>query len=128
MPARRTSPRRSATRPTVPVERSTLAWTDDYDEGDPGILATAAPWLALIALVLAAATLGWLLLRGSGSGDLTACRTSAWKAIPAANALPQGWTLGSTDLNANGITVSVVGASADETTNPPVVYASVTCY
>lgn len=93
------------------------------------MLEGAAPWLALLALVLAAGAIGWLVLRGSGGGaDLTACRTAAWHAIPSKNALPTGWSLGSTDLNANGVTVSVIRSTDDEAANPPVVYASVTCY
>jgi hypothetical protein len=128
MPSRRTSPRRLATRPTVPVEPSLPGWTDD-DERGPGALATAAPWLAVLALILAAGTIGYLLIRGdAGGGDLTACRTAAWQAIPDKTKLPTGWKLDSTDLNANGITVSFTGTSADATTNPPVVYASITCY
>jgi hypothetical protein len=131
MPSRRTSPRRLATRPTAPLERSQPAWTDDDDdERGPGALATAAPWLAVLALILAAATIGYVLIRGDGggAGDLTACRTAAWQAIPDKAKLPTGWTLDSTDLNANGITVSFVGTAADASSNPPVVYASITCY
>ncbi len=135
MPVRRTSPRRSATRPSALLApRSSDLIDDGSDDGPSGLLAGAAPWLALLALVLAAGTIGYLLInRGSagsaGAGDLTACRTAAWKAIPEDGALPQGWTLGSTDMNANGITVSILsGAAGDGTTNPPVVYASVTCY
>jgi hypothetical protein len=49
--------------------------------------------------------------------------------MPAAGDLPNGWTLSSTDLNANGMTVSINGpAPTDGTSNQPVVYASVTCY
>jgi hypothetical protein len=131
MPPRRTSPRRSATRPTAPLDRGAFGWTDDDDEGDqPSALTAAGPWLAILALVVAAATLGYLLIRGgtSGGDDLTACRTAAWQAVPAKGKLPTGWKLDSTDLNANGITVSIVGTATDESTSPPVVYASVTCY
>ncbi|HET7030771.1 MAG TPA: hypothetical protein VFI34_09690 [Candidatus Limnocylindrales bacterium] len=134
MPVRRTSPRRSATRPSSVLDPRSRDLIDDEDGGPADALAGAAPWLALLALVLAAGTIGYLLInRGSGAGtggsDLTACRTSAWKAIPDENDLPQDWVLGSTDLNANGITISVLSnAAGDGTTSPPVVYASVTCY
>jgi hypothetical protein len=106
------------------------AWADeDDDDRGASALTAAAPWLAVLALVLAAGTIGYLLLRGDGSGGgLTACRTAAWQAIPDKSRLPTGWTLDSTDLNANGITVSFVGTSTDATSNPPVVYASITCY
>jgi hypothetical protein len=126
MPPRRTSPRRSATRPS---SLHTTADGDFHDDGlAPDRLASAAPWLALLALALAAAALGYALLRGGGS-DLALCRSAAWSAVPDASALPAGWSIGSTDLNANGLTVSIVGpAGTDETAQPPVVYASVTCY
>jgi hypothetical protein len=127
MPPRRTSPRRTATRPTSAYVASDGDLDDDRYPSDR--LAGAAPWLALLAVVLAAAALGYALLRGSGGGDLTACRSAAWAAVPDPKALPSGWSIGSTDLNANGLTVSVVGpAGTDETAQPPVVYASVTCY
>ena len=60
---------------------------------------------------------------------MTACRTAAWTSIPLAKNLPKDWALGSTDLNANGMTISILGpAPADSSTKQPVVYASVTCY
>jgi hypothetical protein len=80
-----------------------------------------------LAVVLAAGALGFVLI--GRPGDQTACRTAAWGAIPDTQNLPEGWALTSTDLNANGMTISIVGpAPADETANQPVVYASVTCY
>lgn len=130
MPTRRTSPRRSITRPSVLAGRSAAADEDLDEDGQPGGLSSAAPWLALLALALAGAALGWALLgRGGGGGDLTACRSAAWAAIPRKDDLPTDWRLGSSDLNANGITVSLVGPAApDGSTGEPVVYASVTCY
>lgn len=128
MPTRRTSPRRSITRPTVLDRRSAGADGDVDDDDQSGGLSSAAPWLALLALALAGAALGWALL-GRAGGDLTACRSAAWAAIPRTDDLPAGWRLGSSDLNANGITVSLVGpAAADGSTGEPVVYASITCY
>src|SRR3954470_13414492 len=124
MPARRTSPRRAATRPSLAPERED--WPDD-DMAARGALAGAGPWLGLLALVLAAGAIGVVLVRGSGDGDLTDCRTRAWAAVPK-QGIPTGWLLGTTDLNANGITVSIVGPTPDDGSNPPVVYASVTCY
>jgi hypothetical protein len=134
MPTRRTSPRRTATRPTGIYERVTGPALDDYDEPPPGRLAGATPWIALLAVVLAAGALGLAVIGrmsggSAGTTDLTACRSAAWSAIPDENDLPDGWTLGSTDLNANGMTISIMGpAPADSSTNQPVVYASVTCY
>lgn len=131
MPTRRTSPRRGATRPSSLIERVDRSIAEDeYDDDPPGGLGGAAPWLAVLALVLAAATLGYVLfLRPGGDSDLTACRTKAWTAIPDETKLPEGWALGSTDLNANGMTISILGATQpDSETDQPVVYASITCY
>jgi hypothetical protein len=125
MPPRRTSPRRTATRPSALDDRPTDSTFEDDVPGDR--FAGAAPWLALLAVVLAAGALAFTLV-GRGSADLTACRSAAWAAVPDANALPAGWSIGSTDLNANGLTVSIVGQGTDASTQPPVVYASVTCY
>lgn len=129
MPTRRTSPRRSTTRPTV-LARRAAAVDGDFEDDDPrGGLSSAAPWLALLALALAAAALGWTVLNRSGGGDLAACRSAAWAALPQKNDLPTDWRLTSSDLNANGITISLAGpAAADGSTGEPVVYASVTCY
>jgi hypothetical protein len=128
MPTRRTSPRRGATRPTAPLDRDPRGDLDD-DDDPPGGLLGAAPWLALLALVLAAGTLGYVLfLRPGGDTDLTACRTAAWSAIPDAQKLPDGWDLGLTDLNANGMTISIVGGAPDAETDAPEVLASITCY
>ena len=90
-------------------------------------LSAAAPGIALIALALAVVALGAVFL-GRGT-DRSACQTAAYKAIPNPDSLPTGWTLGTTDMNVNGMTVSILGpASADGTSSQPVVYASVTCY
>jgi hypothetical protein len=121
MPPRRTSPRRGVTRPTI-VQ-------DQYDDAveTRGPLSAAAPWIALLALVAAIAAL--LFAFANRGTDLSACRSAAWGAIPATADLPGGWQLGSTDLNANGMTISILGpTSADGSQTPPTVYASVTCY
>ena len=128
MPTRRTSPRRALTRPTVPLDVHPARLAPHDPEPDRGNrLAAAAPGIALLALAAAVVALAVVFL--NRGGDLSACRSSAWGAIPKAEELPEGWTLGTTDLNANGMTISILGpASADGSTNQPVVYASVTCY
>jgi hypothetical protein len=128
MPTRRTSPRRTATRPSGLYDRPSSPQLDD-DVDEPGsFLAGATPWLALLAVVLAAGALGFIVF-GRSSGDLTACRTAAWSAVPSKDDLPNDWALGSTDLNANGMTISILGpVPPDTSTSQPVVYASVTCY
>jgi hypothetical protein len=118
------------TRPSGLYERAPEPTFGEIDDDPrPGLLASATPWLALLAVVLAAGAIGYLVLTHSSGGDLTACKSDAWKAIPDPKDLPTDWSLGSTDLNANGMTISIMGpAPADSTTNQPVVYASVTCY
>jgi len=109
---------------------------DTYDDDDVdsarGALAMAAPWLALIAFIVAIGTVGYVLFvhpSATGGDDLAACRSAAWQAIPEKRNLPADWSLGSTDLNANGMTISIVGpAPADQSSNQPIIYASVTCY
>jgi hypothetical protein len=124
MPTRRTSPRRALTRPTT---RPTAVRDDAEDEPAENRFVSFAPWIALLALVVAGGALALSFLnRGQ---DLSACRSQAWRAVPDPSDLPADWSLGTTDLNANGITISIVGpASEDGTTQPPTVYASVTCY
>jgi hypothetical protein len=124
MPSRRTGPRRSITRPTV-------AYDSPEDDGlvdeTPGRFLAAAPWIAVLALVAAGAALA-LVVANRGT-DLGACRSAAWGAIPDSHDLPANWALGSTDLNANGMTVSITGpANAEDATAQPVAFASVTCY
>jgi hypothetical protein len=125
MPTRRTSPRRALTRPTTvaPLGR------DPGPDPEPAEsrLVAAAPWIALLALAGAVLALGFTFL--NRTSDLSACRQAAWGAIPDPADLPADWQLGSTDMNANGMTVSILGpASADGSTPQPAVYASVTCY
>ncbi len=124
MPTRRTSPRRALTRP--PTRPTAIHEPGDADPPQPW-LASVAPWIALLALAVAVVSLTLVFLnRGS---NLDSCRQKAWGAIPDSGDLPQDWSLGSTDMNANGMTVSILGpASSDTSTPQPAVYASVTCY
>jgi hypothetical protein len=125
MPTRRTSPRRTATRPIGPL--SAFARSERDDEGPPSSrLVQAAPWLAITAAVIAVAALAVTVL--GGGTDMNACRKAAWAASPDQSDLPTGWTLSSTDLNANGMTVSILGQASADGTSQPAVYASVTCY
>src|SRR4051794_29577228 len=124
MPSRRTGPRRSVTRPTVAYEPSE---DDDLVGERTGRFLAAAPWIALLALAAAGASI--VLVVTNRGTDLGACRSAAWGAIPDSHDLPANWALGSTDLNANGMTVSVTGpANAEDATAQPVAFASVTCY
>lgn len=123
MPTRRSSPRRSAIRPTTPID----LYDDDDLDRPRGWSATVTPWLAVGAGLIAIVALAVTVL-GRGP-DLGACRSAAWAAVPDKADLPAGWSLSTTDLNANGMTVSVLGPTATGgSTDQPVIYASVTCY
>ena len=104
---------------------------DDGSLERPGLLARSAPVLAIVALVISALALADLVIgpASGGAADLSGCRSQAWKAVPDAADLPDSWSVGSTDLNADGITISISGpAPADQNAQPPAVYATVTCY
>lgn len=88
----------------------------------------AGPWLAILAIIIAAGAVGFVVLAHGGGEDLTACRSAAWGAIPARDDLPATWAIGSTDLSANGMTISILGPAAADATSQPVVVVSVTCY
>lgn len=123
MPSRRTAPRRPSTRPTD----AAIGTVYEEEDEEPSRLAAIAPYLAIGGVILAAVAL--VVAVTGRAPDVTACRTAAWSAVPAVRSLPSGWTITSTDLNANGITTSIVGPTADDGSgNQPVVYASVTCY
>jgi hypothetical protein len=93
--------------------------------------------IALFALALAVLALVLVTWRTvvSGSTPGTAgtagatCQTAAWDAAPAADQLPQGWTLKGATYEVNRKSVSFVGPQpADTTTSQAVVYVTVTCY
>lgn len=140
MPTRRMSPRRATTRPTTAFTDDDPDWDDDGGRRDQrrrretpsegswlrgsGPIPTLAAAAALVVSFLALAIT--LLNRPAQPG---ACRTAAWAAVPAAADLPAGWQLGSTDLNANGMTIAILGpADPQGQGSAPVVYASVTCF
>ncbi|MGZ6313211.1 MAG: hypothetical protein ACXWO7_07115, partial [Candidatus Limnocylindrales bacterium] len=56
----------------------------------PGVSLAAA--LAVVAVILAGAAVVLTLTRTPGA-DASACRTLAWDSLPAADTLPDGWSL-----------------------------------
>jgi hypothetical protein len=76
--------------------------------------------VAAIALVLGA----WSVLGPARAS----CQTAAWDAIPAATALPAGWTLGATDFYVQSQTTTLLGPADETTGSGAVVYSSVTCF
>lgn len=133
MSARRVqSPSRSASGP----DPSRAGGSADIPGSPPGPPLPGAPrrrldsatGLALLAVVIAAVALVLGLLNALGPGR-AGCQAAAWDAVPAAAALPAGWTLGATDFYVGSQTTTLVGPMTDETTGGgAVVYASITCY
>jgi hypothetical protein len=83
--------------------------------------------LALLAVVIAGVALAIGLVNALGRGQ-AGCDTAAWDAVPAASALPAGWTLGTTDFYVGSQTTTLVGPLTDDSAGGAAVYASVTCY
>ncbi len=91
---------------------------------------TAANALRLGALALVVSALGLALavvaVVGPSRGS---CRTTAWNAVPAADDLPEEWTLGTSQVTAEGLATSLLGpAPADDPSGAPTMYAMVSCF
>lgn len=85
-------------------------------------------WIAIGALglaVLAASLATWQLL---GPSDAS-CQTAAWDITPAAEDLPAGWSLSSSQYDVTRKQMTLLGAlPEDELTSQGVVYATITCF
>lgn len=87
----------------------------------PRRLAVAALVLAVAGLFLAA----WAAFAPGAAG----CQADAWDTTPAAEDLPAGWSLASSQYDVARKTMSLLGSvPADENASQAVVYATVTCY
>jgi len=84
--------------------------------------------IALAAFVLALAAVGLAgvqLITGAGAG----CQSRAWSTSPAADALPLGWTISSSQYDVNRKSMKLLGPTpSDGSSNQAVLYATVTCY
>ncbi|MGZ3588673.1 MAG: hypothetical protein ACXVAE_06350 [Candidatus Limnocylindrales bacterium] len=91
----------------------------------PGVSLAAA--LAVVAVILAGAAVVLTLTRTPGA-DASACRTLAWDSLPAADTLPDGWSLNGSGFFADGYSTSFVGpAPTDSSSAAPNVYVRVSC-
>jgi len=87
----------------------------------PRRLAMAALALAIAGVALAA----WAALAPGAAG----CQADAWDTTPAAEDLPAGWSLASSQYDIARKSMSLLGAvPADENASQAVVYATVSCY
>jgi len=87
----------------------------------PRRLAVAALVLAVAGVALAA----WAAFAPGAAG----CQADAWDTTPAAEDLPAGWSLASSQYDVARKSMSLLGSvPADENASQAVVYATVTCY
>jgi hypothetical protein len=100
--------------------------TSSAGAGRPAAGGFALP-LSLLAVAIAIAALAVTILRG-GSPSTASCRTSAWNAIPAVDALPSGWTMSGTGFYVDSLATTLVGPTPSDGTQGPTVYVSVSCY
>ncbi len=83
--------------------------------------------LSVIALVAAGLGLAWSALF-SGGAAAADCQARAWDALPADDALPDGWSVETTSFFSNNLSVNLAGPVASEQTPEGAIYATVTCY
>src|SRR5664280_3402909 len=87
--------------------------------------------LSIVAIVVAGAALGVVLVRGSGQtdqADATACRTVTWYAVPNAATLPSGWAIASTRFLVDVLTTTLAGPTPSGSTQAPTAFISISCY
>lgn len=64
----------------------------------------------------------------SGGGE-DSCRTTAWSAVPSAADLPEGWSVGYSQVAVDGLATSLIGPEpADGVSDAPTIYVMVSCY
>jgi hypothetical protein len=82
---------------------------------------------SLVAVALASAALFVALTRPTASND-TSCRAIAWRALPTADTLPDGWTLTGSGFYSDGYGASLVGpAPASGQAGSPGINVRVSC-
>ena len=87
--------------------------------------------LSIVAILVAGAALGVVLVRGSGQTgqpDATACRTVTWYAVPNAATLPAGWAIASTRFLVDVLTTTLAGPTPSGSTQAPTAFISISCY
>ncbi len=84
--------------------------------------------IGAVALAIAALGLGISVAALVAPGGRS-CATTAWNAVPAAADLPEGWSLGTSQVAVSSLATSLVGPQpADGTTSRPAIYVMVSCY
>ena len=96
----------------------------------PAPAASVPVWLvvlAVVAIVLSIAAIGFTLVRGSASPD-AACRAQAWDALPDGSGLPDGWIVAAGNFYVDGAGTSLIGPTLSDGSAPTTLYLQVTCY
>jgi hypothetical protein len=86
-----------------------------------------ATQVAVLSLIVAAVALGlavWQLVAPSGPS----CQNTAWSAEPAANELPDQWTVAGTTFDVNRRTTQFTGVDPGDGSGAPNVLGTVTCF
>ena len=107
-----------------PARRPATVVDDELAEPGPSRLPLV---LSVIALVAAGLALAWSALF-SGGAAADDCQARAWDALPADDALPDGWSVDSTSFFSNNLSVTLAGPVASDETGEGAIYATVTCY
>ena len=86
-----------------------------------------ATQLAVLAIVIAGIALGVTVWRAIAPA-VASCQNAVWSAQPAANQLPDQWTVKGTTFDTNRRTTQFAGVDPGDGSSPPNVLATVTCF
>jgi len=86
-----------------------------------------ATQLAVLAIVIAGIALGLTVWRAIAPAAAS-CQNAVWNAQPAANELPDQWTVKGTTFDTNRRSTQFAGVDPGDGTSPPNVFATATCF
>jgi hypothetical protein len=90
--------------------------------------ARTATQLAVVAILIAGVALGLTLWRVLLPAATSSCQTTVWDSQPAANELPQGWSVRGTTFDVNRRTTQFASSDSSADTGTPNVLSTVTCF
>lgn len=83
--------------------------------------------LSILAVVIAGVALGLIVWRTVLTSDAS-CQSTVWSAQPAADRLPDGWTVKGTTFDTNRRSTTFVGVDPGDGSGAPNVLATATCF
>jgi hypothetical protein len=113
--------------PTPPDEPEGEPDDYEYVDGPSRRTVRVVAILAIVALVVAGATLAITLLRPAAADTADSCRSLAWASLPSASTLPAGWSMAGSGFYSDGYSTSVVGPAASGATDVPSIYVRLNC-